>query len=104
MEQSQTTNGTLSPRNDFVLLEEARAEAYHTYRGMEHIIVLPAYEHGPEDRPVMGRIVAKGESCVQVTIPIGAVAIAGKWTGARFPYQGKTYVLLKESDILAVLE
>ena len=94
----------MTPRNDFLLLEEAKAEAYHTYRGMSHIIVPPAFEHGPEDRPVMGKVLAKGEECRKVSIPVGCIALAGKWTGARFFRDGVNYILIKESDILGVFE
>lgn len=94
----------LKPRNDFVLLEEAKAEPYHTYKQYEHIVVPSKYEHGPEDRPVMGKIAAKGEGCVNHCIRVGMVAMAGKWTGARFQRDGTAYVLVKETDIFAILE
>ena len=94
----------LVPTNDFVLLEEAKAEPYHTYKQYEHIVVPSKYEHGPEDRPVMGKITAKGEACVNARISVGAIALAGKWTGARFNRDGVNYVLLKETDIFAIVE
>lgn len=95
---------TLIPTNDFILLEELKAKPFHTYQGYSTIIVPPAYEHGPEDRPVMGRVLAKGKECCRATIRVGVVAMAGKWAGCRFPREGKTYILLKESDVMAVLE
>lgn len=89
--------------NDFVLLKEAKAQPYHTFKGYEKIVVPDAYEHGPEDRPVMGQILAKGDSCVKDSIQVGALAICGKWTGSRFFRDEQTYVLVRESDILGVL-
>ena len=94
----------LKPRNDFILLEEAPAEPYHQYKQFEHIIVPSKYEHGPEDRPIMGKILAKGEGCINPRIPVGAMAMAGKWAGARFQRDGMSYVIVKEVDIFAVLE
>ena len=94
----------LKPRNDFVLLEEAKPEPYHQYKEFQHIIVPSKFEHGPEDRPVMGKILAKGESCRNDRIPVGSIAMAGKWAGARFQRDGMTYVIVKEVDIFAILE
>lgn len=94
----------LIPRNDFVLLEELKPLPYHAYRGLSKIIVPPAYEHGPEDRPVMGRVLAKGEACTNPRIPVAVMAITGKWTGARFRFNEQTLILVKETDILAILE
>jgi co-chaperonin GroES (HSP10) len=95
---------SLQPRNDFVLLEEAKAEPYHTYKQYEHIVVPSKYEHGPEDRPILGKILAKGEACVNARMAVGAIAMAGKWAGARFQREGTNYVIVKEVDIFAVLE
>ena len=98
-------NGTsLRPRNDFVLLEEADYEPYQSYKGYSKVIVPTAFEHGPEDRPIMGSILAKGEACTNERIPVGAIALAGKWTGQRFFRDGKKLVLIKESDVIGVLE
>ena len=97
-------NGPLHPRNDFVLLEEAKVEPYHTYKQYEHVIVPSAFEAGPEDRPILGKIVAKGEGCTNDLIQVGVVAMAGKWAGARFQRDGKRYVVIKESDVLGVFE
>jgi co-chaperonin GroES (HSP10) len=94
----------LTPQNDFILLEEAKYEPYAKYKGFSNIVLPDKYEHGPEDRPVMGTILAKGSECVRETIRIGSIAICGKWTGSRFYHEGVTYVLVKESDVLGILE
>lgn len=94
----------MRPTNDFVLLEESKPESYEQYRSYSKIVTPDAYQHGPEDRPVMGRVIAKGDECHKYTIPVGCIALAGKWTGCRFPRHGINYVLIKESDILAVIE
>lgn len=92
----------LVPLNDFVLVEEEAYVPYEQYKGYTHIIVPDKFAHGPEDRPVIGRIIAKGRHCIRSEVQ-GRVAL-GKWSGARFHQDGKTYVVVKEEDVLAVLE
>lgn len=104
MAHAQAIACDLSPRNDFLLLQEAAYDSYEKYKGYEHIVTAPAYQHGPEDRPVMGQVVAKGEDCRKITIPVGCIVLTGKWTGCRFTRHNTTYVLVKESDVLAVIE
>ena len=93
----------LVPTNDFVLLEEEPYEPYDQYKGYSHIIVPDRFAHGPEDRAVMGTVVAKGNQCRNEAVILGSRIVIGKWDGARFPRDGKTLILVKEDSILAVV-
>lgn len=94
----------LRPLNDFLLLEEEHAVAYHDYRKFTHIVVPEAFEHGPEDRQVWGKVLAKGSACTNQQIGIGSRILIGKWEGARLKYADKPYLLVKEGDVLALDE
>ena len=92
----------LRPLSDFVVVKEETPEEYAAYKGYTHIIVPEKFEHGPEDRAVVGQVVAVGPHCVGM-VTVGNRIVLGKWAGARIPYQGTTSLLVKEGDILAVL-
>ena len=94
----------LKPLNDFLLLEEEAASPYHEYRKFTHIVVPDAFQHGPEDRPVWGIVLAKGLACTNHQIGIGNRILIGKWAGARLKYEDKPYLLVKEEDVLAIDE
>ena len=94
----------LKPLNDFLLLEEEGAPAYHEYRKFTHIVVPDAFAHGPEDRQVWGIVLAKGSACANHQIRIGSRILIGKWAGARLKYEDRPYLLVKEEDVLAVDE
>ena len=103
MERSQSRNGQLKPLNDFVLMEELPYEPYHQYKQYSKIIVPEKYEHGPEDRPVRARILAKGAQCRESLLQKGVVVLLGKWSGARVKWQDRMLILVKESDILSLI-
>ena len=94
----------LRPLNDFLLLEEEAAPAYHDYRKFQHIVVPDAFAHGPEDRQVWGVVLAKGSACTNHQIVIGGRILIGKWAGARLKYEDRPYLLVREEDVLAVDE
>lgn len=93
----------LSPLNDSVLIKPDPPPDYSTFKGYTHIIVPDKYEHGPEDRPVWGIVMAKGPSCKDVTVEVGSHVVFGKWAGARIKqYLSHELILVRESDLLAI--
>ena len=94
----------LKPLNDFLLVEEEPAVPYHEYRKFQTIVGPDAFQHGPEDRQVWGKVLAKGISCTNHQIGIGSRILIGKWAGARLKYEDIPYLLVKEEDVLAVDE
>ena len=91
----------LTPLNDFVLIDPEVPKPYHEYRKFQHIVVPDVYEHGPEDRPVWGKVVEIGPSC-RGMVRVDERVLIGKWDGAKVEHNGHKYVLVKEDSILAV--
>ena len=91
----------LKPLNDFLLLQEEEATPYHEFKEYKHVIAPPAYSHGPEDRPVWGKVVGIGRACTGVT-QVGDRVLTGKWGGARLTFESVKYLIVKEEDVLAV--
>lgn len=92
----------LKPLNDCLWISPEPIPEYHQYRQFEHIVVPDKYAHGPEDRPVWGKVMAKGDKCVLPNIEVGSRVVFGKWAPARVKYQEKEYLLIREDDVLAV--
>ena len=91
----------LKPLNDFILLQEEEAVSYQEFKEYTHIVTPDAYSHGPEDRPVWGRVAGVGRACTGVT-QVGDRVLIGKWGGARLTFESVKYLIVKEEDILAV--
>ena len=97
----------LAPQADCVIVDPEPPPEYHVYRGYEKragLVVPDLYSHGPEDRPVWGKVVAKGRACQLDEVKIGSRIVFGKWAGARITYQEKPVIIVRESEILAVDE
>ena len=97
-------NKTWHPLHDFVLLEEEPVVPYHEHKGYTKIIVPEKWSHGPEDRPVIGRVIQKGRRCLEPSIRRGSRVVIGKWAAARIPQDGTVILLVKEDDIMAVIQ
>ena len=91
----------LKPLNDMVLMELEEVEDYAKHKGLSRIIVPDLYSHGPEDRPVWGRVVAVGKKCLKI-VKRGDRIVIGKWDGAKQEYKGKKYCFVREDAILGV--
>lgn len=92
---------TLHPTSDCILIDPEPPPAYHVYKQYEHIVVPDAFSHGPEDRPVWGKVLACGSGCKQ-PIAIGSRVVFGKYAGARITYEKKPFILVREDEILAI--
>ena len=93
----------LKPLGDRVVIELVEAEE-RTASGL----VLPdtAKEKPQEGRVVAvgsGRVLDSGER-VAVEVKTGDRIIFSKYAGTEVKYEGKEYLILRESDILAVVE
>ena len=97
----------LSPQADCVIIDPEPPPDYHTYRGYEQragLIVPDKYLHGPEDRSVWGKVLAKGSGCKLAALQVGARVVFGKYAGARITYEEKPVIIVREGEILAVDE
>lgn len=93
---------TLKPLNDCLWIDPEPSPEYHLYKQYAHVVIPEKYAHGPEDRPVWGKVLAKGKGCQQPEIQVGSRIVFGKWAPARILYQEKEYILIREVDVLAV--
>ncbi len=93
----------LKPLDDRVVVSPEEAE--ETTAGG---IVLP---DSAKEKPMMGKVVAVGEgklldsgSRAKVAVKKGEVVLYGKYAGSDVEVDGKEYKILRESEILGVLE
>ena len=92
----------ITPLADSVLVEAAAAEETSTGG-----IILP---DTAQEKPQQGTIVAVGPgkvsdagSLIEMTVKNGDTVLYGKYSGSDVTFDGKDYMIMRESDILAVL-
>lgn len=93
----------LRPLNDRILLERLEAEQ-KTAGG----ILIP---DNAKEKPVEAKVVAVGNGKIlenghrqPMSIQVGDKVIFGKWSGSEVKIGGKDYLLVKEDEVLAVVE
>jgi chaperonin GroES len=87
----------IKPIGDRVVVEAAPAET-RTASG----IYIP---ETAQEKPQKGTIVAVGNGKVDepLTVKVGDQVLYGKYAGTEISYEGKEYLIMRESDIYAVL-
>ena len=87
----------LKPLADRVLVEPSAAETKTTSG-----IIIP---DTAQEKPQKGRIVAVGKGTKEnpLTVKVGDIVLYGKYSGTDLKYEGKDYLIMKESDILAII-
>ena len=87
----------LKPLADRVLVEPSAAETKTTSG-----IIIP---DTAQEKPQKGKIVAVGEGTKEnpVTVKVGDNVLYGKYSGTELKYEGKDYLIMKESDLLAII-
>ena len=88
---------SLKPLADRVLVEAAAAEE-KTAGG----IIIP---DTAKEKPQRGKVVAVGEGKKDepLTVKVGDSVLYGKYAGTEITIEGKEYLIMRESDIFAVL-
>lgn len=88
---------TIKPLADRVLVEPAAAEE-KTASG----IIIP---DTAQEKPQKGQIVAvgNGKKDEPLTVKVGDTVLYGKYAGTEISVDGKEYLIMRESDIFAVL-
>ena len=93
----------IRPLHDRVLIERIEAQA-KTAGG----IIIP---DTAKEKPSEGKVVAVGKGgrdesgkVVALDVKVGDKVLFAKWGGAEVKVDGKELIILKESDILAVIE
>ncbi|HPE55312.1 MAG TPA: co-chaperone GroES [Bacteroidales bacterium] len=87
----------IKPLADRVLVEPSSAEE-KTAGGL----IIP---DTAKEKPQQGVIVAAGPGVEgqKLTVKVGDVVLYGKYSGTEISYQGKNYLIMKESDIYAIV-
>ncbi|MDB5272646.1 MAG: co-chaperone GroES [Chitinophagaceae bacterium] len=88
---------SIKPLADRVLIEPAAAEE-KTASG----IIIP---DTAKEKPQRGNVVAvgTGKKDEPLTVKVGDTVLYGKYAGQEITVEGKDYLIMKESDIFAVL-
>ena len=91
------TKTKITPLADRVLVQPSAAET-KTASG----IIIP---DTAQEKPQKGSIVAvgKGTKDNPITVKKGDLVLYGKYAGTELNYDGKDYLIMKESDILAII-
>ena len=87
----------IKPLADRVLVEPAAAETT-TASG----IIIP---DNAKEKPQKGTIVAigTGKKDEPLTVKVGDTILYGKYSGTELKFEGKDYLMMRESDIMAII-
>ena len=88
---------SIKPLADRVLVEPAAAET-KTSSG----IIIP---DSAKEKPQRGTVVAVGYGTKEnpITVKVGDNVLYGKYSGTELQHDGKDYLIMKESDIFAIV-
>ena len=88
---------SIKPLADRVLVEPAAAET-KTSSG----IIIP---DSAKEKPQKGIVVAVGSGTKEnpMTVKVGDNVLYGKYSGTELQHDGKDYLIMKESDIFAIV-
>jgi chaperonin GroES len=87
----------IKPLADRVLIEPAQAEE-KTAGG---IIIPDTAKEKPQKGTVMA--VGPGKKDEPMTVKVGDVVLYGKYSGTEITIDGRNYLIMRESDIVAVI-
>lgn len=94
---------TVKPLHDRVLIERLEAES-KTAGG----IIIP---DTAKEKPAEGKVIAVGAGAkdddgdrIPMDVKVGDKILFAKWGGTEVKIDGKELIILKESDILAIIE
>lgn len=94
----------IKPLNDRVLLERIEPDEQKSAGG----IIIP---DTAKEKPIEGKVVAVGKGPrdedgehIEMEVKVGDKVLFGKYSGTDIKYDGKEYLIVKESEILAIVE
>ena len=92
------TKINITPLADRVIIQQAEAETT-TASG----IIIP---DTAQEKPQKGTVIAvgKGTKDNPMTVKAGDTILYGKYAGTELKYNGSDYMIMKESDILAIIK
>jgi len=88
---------SIKPLADRVLIEQAPAETT-TLSG----IIIP---DTAQEKPQKGIVVAVGNGTkdFDMTVKVGDQVLYGKYSGTELKFEGNDYLIMRESDLLAII-
>ena len=88
----------VKPLSDRVLIEPAPAEEV-TSGG----IIIP---DSAKEKPLKGKVVATGNGTKdeEMVVKVGDTVLYGKYAGTEIEVEGAKYLMMRQSDILAIVE
>ena len=88
----------ITPLADRVIVKQEEAETT-TASG----IIIP---DNAQEKPQKGKIVAIGKGTKEnpITVKVGNTVLYGKYAGTELKYEQEDYLIMKESDILAIIK
>ncbi len=88
----------ITPLADRVIIKQAEAETT-TAAG----IIIP---DTAQEKPQKGMVMAVGSGTTEnpITVTTGDTVLYGKYAGTELKYEGEDYLIMKESDILAIIK
>ena len=97
MSQLGATKMAFTPLHDRVLVERVEGEE-KTAGGL----IIP---DNAKEKPQKGTVVAvgNGKKDEPLTVKIGDTVLYGKYGGTELKLEGKDYLMMRESDILAIV-
>ena len=89
---------TVKPLGDRVLIEPAKAEEVTTAG-----IIIP---DTAKEKPLKGVVIAcgKGTKDEEMQVKPADLVLYGKYAGTELEYEGTKYLMMRQSDVLAVIE
>jgi chaperonin GroES len=87
----------IKPLEDRVLIEPMEAEE-RTASGL----IIP---DSAKEKPQKGTVVAVGSGTkdIQMQVKVGDIVLYGKYAGTELSSDGKEYLIMRQSDILAIV-
>jgi chaperonin GroES len=87
----------ITPLADRVLIKVSEAET-KTASG----IIIP---DNAQEKPQKGKIAAIGKGTKEnpITVKVGDIVLYGKYAGTELKHEGEDYLIMKESDIFAII-
>ena len=88
----------ITPLADRVIVKQEEAETT-TASG----IIIP---DNAQEKPQKGKIVAIGKGTKEnpITVKVGDTVLYGKYAGTELKYEQEDFLIMKESDILAIIK
>jgi chaperonin GroES len=92
------TKLNIIPLADRVIIHQAEAETT-TSSG----IIIP---DTAQEKPQKGTVIAVGKGTKEhpITLKVGNSVLYSKYAGTELNYEGEDYLIMKESDILAIIK